>query len=185
MESEEIRKIVKEILDLVVTLPEEYRISTYEVLLTQRLLGSQAIPTGMSEEEKVAGESWNIIVPIDVKAFLKTHEMSEDVLKNLFLANKSEIARTYEIVTTKKATAQIQIACLTALEHALRDGVFRFSIEEIRQRVEDLKCYDSTNFMSTFKKQKRLFKSLDDPERVELSPDGMSKLAKVITEITQ
>ncbi len=185
MESEEVRKIVKEVVDFVATLPEEYRIKTYEVLLTLRLLGSQPIPTGMSKEEKAAGESWNIIVPMDVKAFLKTHEISEDVLKKLFLANKSEIAGTYKIVTTRKATAQIQIVCLTALEHALRDGVFRFAIEEIRQRVQDLKCYDVTNFNSTFNVHKRLFKSLDDPERVELSPDGMSKLAKVIAEITQ
>ncbi len=185
MDQEEISKIIKEVLDFVVTLPEEYRISTYEVLLTQRLLGSQAIPAGMSEEEKVAEESWNITVPIDVKAFLKTHKISKDVLKKLFLANESGIARIYEIVTTKKATAQIQITCLTALEHALRDGVFRFSIEGIRQRVQDLKCYNSTNFMSTFRNHKRLFKSLDEPERVELSADGKSKLAKIITEITQ
>lgn len=185
MDQEEIKNIIEEILAFVNTLPEEYRTATYEVLLTQRLLGSQAIPAGVSEEEKKAEESWNIIIPIQVKAFLKRHELSEDVLKRLFLANESEIARTYEITTTRRATAQVQIACLTALEHALRDGVYWFSVEEIRRRVQDQKCYDKINFSTIFKTNEKLWKSLDDLERVELSSDGLAQLAKIIKEITK
>ena len=180
-EEEKVQEIIKEILGFVETIPEEYRLVTYEVLLKVRLLGPPGKEGRKGEEEPL----WDITIHMNVRAFLKANSISEDVLKKLFIANESTIAKIYTIKTTKKAAAQIQIACLTALEHALRDGIFTFGIEEIRQRVKDENCYDGSNFKPTFRGHKNLFKSLDDPTHIELSQEGMTELAKVIGEMSE
>jgi hypothetical protein len=103
----------------------------------------------------------------------------------LFLTQGNDVRPTYKIQTTKKAQAQIQIALLSALENALRGSKFDFNIENIRQRCKDLRCYDSANFDSIFKRNIALFKGLQDAEHVELSPDGRSELAEAITAIAK
>jgi hypothetical protein len=48
-----------------------------------------------------------------------------------------------------------------------------------------LKCFDTANFQAIFKKNQSLFKSLSDPEHVEISPDGKVELAEAILEIAK
>jgi hypothetical protein len=75
---------------------------------------------------------------------------------------------------------------LTALQNALgKTGKFGFSQEIVRQRCKDLKVYDPANFAAIWKDYVGLFKSLSDPQNVELSADGRTELADVISNVAR
>jgi hypothetical protein len=180
LEKEEFDKIVKEVVEFVKDVPDEYRHITYEVLLAHRLRCSILAP---SEAEKKKDELPSIPLHVNVKGFMRTHNIPDEVLGRMFLVEGESTAWAFTITTEAKATAQIQVACLTALEHALHSGVFEFSIEGVRQRVRNLNRYDGTNFMTTFRQNSQLFESLDDPEHVELTSEGLAELARVMEEV--
>jgi hypothetical protein len=102
------------------------------------------------------------------------------------LVEGTEIQRIYQLSTTKKAVAQMQVTLLTALENALKPGgKFEFSMEVVKTRCkDDYGAYDLANFKANFKKNAKLFKSLDDEEHVELSTDGKAELAEAILAVT-
>ena len=70
---------------------------------------------------------------------------------------------------------------MVALENAVQGNKFEFSIEEVRKQCQNHKVYDRKNFKTNFKKNAKFFKSLNDEEHVELSPEGQTELAEVIS----
>jgi len=181
LEKEEFEKIVKEVIELVKDVPDEYRHLTYQVLLAQRLQGSKPA----SGETGVKGAMpWTSSVHAEVKAFLKRNDISQEVLENLFLPDGESFVPAYSITTPSSARAQIQIACLASLEHALRDGVFEFSCDDIRRRLTNFGLYDKDHFRAPFKKNRNLFRSFNDLEHIQLTSLGVAELARVIGETT-
>lgn len=187
MNDDELSQEIQRILDIVEKLPEEYRLKTYEILLK-----ASVMKTNIGEVTRVKLDetidvteikSEPLIVPIDVKAFFAQNSLSEEVIQKLFLVQGSEIRPIYKLKTTKKATAQIQVACLVALENALNGNKFEFSIKDVRSRVDELKALDKSNFIPIFTRKKDLFTSLDDDEHVPLSPAGKTELADTIEEL--
>jgi hypothetical protein len=180
----ELEKPIQEIITLVEKLDEKYRQKCFEVLLDFYLhkefqLATKPKPTVEPEEPK--GEK-EFIIPIDVRAFLQTYEVPEETVGKLFLIEKNETRPIYKITTTKKSEAQIQLALLAALENAVQKqgNKFEFSIEKVREQCQKHKVYDLANFRAYFKNNIKLFKSLDDEEHVELSPEGQTELAEVM-----
>src|SRR6266516_652455 len=174
---EELEELAKQAAKIAEKVPEKFQTQCFEILfqsfITSRLPSQPPSKAeGESKAEANLKPSAEFVVPIDVRAFLQQNNVPEESLPKLFLMQGNEVRPTYKIQTTKKAKAQIQIAMLTALENALRGSKFDFDIENIRQRCKDLRCYDSPNFDSIFKRNMGLFKGLEDVEHVELSPDG-------------
>ena len=183
-----LEKPIQEIITLAEKLDERYREKCFEILLNAYLkkeFGLPAEPEAGAQVEKEAEEKEEFVVPIDVRAFLRQQNLSEEKLHQLFLIEKDDVRPAYRITTTKKSAAQMQIALLTALENALLGNKFEFSIETIRERCKDQKIYDMANFKAHFKNNERYFKSLDDEEHVELSPEGHTELAEVISTVAK
>lgn len=181
-----LEKPIQEIITLVEKLDERYREKCFEILLNAYLkkeFGLQVKPEVITEEAEEEKEEF--LVPIDVRAFLRQQNLSEEKLQQLFLMDKNNVRPAYKITTTKKSTAQMQIALLSALENALLGNKFEFSIDTIRQRCKDHKAYDLANFSANFKKNEGSFKSLADKEHVELSPEGLTELAEVIATVAK
>lgn len=190
MDDEEISQIIQKTLGLVKDLPDEYRSKTYEILLNALLrehYPQLAEPVVEKRDDAAAVNESEFSVPIDLKAFLVQNNLTEDMLWRLFLIDGDEIRPVYKLKTERKATAVIQVACLLALEEALMGGSFEFSVEDVRSRVQELDLYDATNFLPTFKtrRNKSFFGSLEDLEKVPLSPAGKTELADIIEELTQ
>ena len=189
MDPEEIRNIIDDILRIIEDVPEEYKLRTYEILLTNYLqsarIAEKPVPVGGKESVTPEETSQPFLIPIDVKAFMAQNNLSEDLIKLLFLIEGNEIWPIYKLKTTKKTKAQIQLACLLSLESALRGNKFEFSLEEVRRRVQDFKAYDSKNFRPTFTRYKDLFSDLIDEEHISLSPAGKTELAEIIEEIAK
>ena len=184
--SDKIVDEIRQIIEIVEKIPEYYREKAFEVLLNTKLAGKPLqFETPIFEIKHEPITTGKFIIPIDVKAFLQQFNLPEELLQRLFFMQDSEVRPVYQIKTTKKARSQIQVSLLVALENALKGGKYEFGTEIIRTRCQELKCYSGTNFQANFKNNKSLFKSLDDPEHIELSPDGKVELAEVISEITK
>lgn len=185
---EELEAKLKEFVEIAEKLPEKYREKCFEVLLDNFLKTGKT-----SEKEPVTGNDAppvptiqkKFIIPIDVRAFLQQYNIPEDNIQKLFIMEGEEIRSVYTIKTTVKSDAQIQLALLTSLENALKQGKFEFGIENVRARCKDRAVYDTINFKTHFKNNKKFFKDLSNDEHVELSPDGKAELADIILEIIQ
>lgn len=165
---------------MVEKLPEKYKDKTFEMLLTE-LLNEKNADVEVKEDTKNA----SIIIPVEVKGLLKKHIISEKSLEKIFYIENKQVVPIYELPTDKRATSQIQLALLIALENSLNQNVgkLEFSIENVRQGCKDRKCYDAGNFTTNFNNKKTLFGDLGDPQNVSLSKDGKDELAKTIQEL--
>ena len=103
------------------------------------------------------------------------------------MSEGGEVRPIYQIKNKDvKADAQMQVAMLTALENALKpDGKFEFSIEDVRKYCVNQGVYDSTNFMTNFKKNARLFRNLKEKDHIELSPEGKTELAEAVSAVLE
>ena len=185
--TEELEGKIKDLIELAEKFAEPYRQKIFEVLLADYLRTVQE-PEAPPQVELIAPAvvPQKFVIPIGVRAVLQQYNVPEEVIQKLFLVEGTEIQRIYKLTTNKKAVAQMQVALLTALENALKPGgKFEFSIEVVKNRCkDDYGAYDLANFKANFKKNAKLFKSLDDEEHVELSTDGKAELAEAILAVT-
>jgi len=183
--AEELESKIKEFIEIAEKFSEPYRQKIFEVLLINYLQGTQApkeAPEKVEPPTPPAIPPQRFVIPIGVRAVLQQYNVPEENIQKLFVIEANEIRPKFKLTTTKKAAAQMQVALLTALENALKPGgKFEFSIEVVKNRCkDDYRAYDLANFKANFKKNAKLFKSLDDEEHVELSTDGKAELAEAI-----
>jgi len=172
---------IKNIIDLVEKIPEKYKEKTFEILLNRLL--EEKPENGTPDDVKPASSS--IVIPIEVKGLLKKNNIPEKSLEKIFFIENKQVVPIYELPTDKKATSQIQLALLLALENSLNEksGKLEFSLENVRQGCKDRKCYDPRNFMKNFNDKKTLFGSFEDSENISLVKDGRDELAKTIQDL--
>jgi hypothetical protein len=183
--AEELESKIKEFIELAEKFPEPYRQKIFEILLFNYVRGTRApkeVPKKIEMPVPPTITPQKFVIPIGVRAVLQQYNVPEVTIQKLFLVEGTEIQRIYKLTTAKKAVAQMQVTLLTALENALKPrGKFEFSIEVVKNRCkDDYGAYDLANFKANFKKNAKLFKSLDDEEHVELSTDGKAELAEAI-----
>lgn len=174
---------LKEIVELAESLPERYRESCFELLLSN-LLASARQPPLPEPTLEIAASPEPFVVPIDVRAFLSQYGIPEEALWKVFVGSGTDIRPIYKLKTTKKAEAQIQLALMMSLEGALSIGKFEVTVDDLRKRCADEKTYDSPNFMRNLKLKEDLFKAVDDVTSLALSPDGKSELAELVESLT-
>jgi hypothetical protein len=175
---------LKKIVELANTVPEEYRQKCFELLLTRSLHGTPlSTPLVPPSTPPTPPTSLPLdkpfILPIDVKAFLSQYKIDETVLWRHFHTEGDQIRPIYHIKAHKKARAQIEHALMMALESALTTGKFQVIPDALRQRCEEMKCYD-TNYSRNLKKNSKIFKAVGNDELLTLSPDGKSELAELL-----
>lgn len=180
-------KELKKIVELANTVPDEYRQKCFELLLSVAL-GYSTKPPEVVVSEPSGGDKTTpppkpFVLPIDVKAFLTQYGLDESLLHKFFLLEGTEIRPTYELQTTKKAKAQIQHALMMALETALSTGQFQVERQSLRNRCNEQRCYDASNFITHIKAKEHLFKSVAKDEPLSLSPEGKSELADLLEQL--
>lgn len=177
---------LKEISNLAESVPEQFRVKCFELLLAHHLSSHETQTGEKSKKEethkKTSDHKSTFIIPIDVKAFLNQYTIDESILSKLFFIENNEIRPIYELSIHKKTKAQISHALIMSLENSLLTGEFKFNVEALRQRCTDKKCLDAPNFMAILKKYKDFFKSFDSTKDVYLSTDGKTELADILEE---
>jgi hypothetical protein len=180
---EELKKIV----ELVETVPQEYRQKCFEILLSHSLQATTStslplLPSG-SVSSQVTIPSKAFVLPIDVKAFLGQYGLEEPLLWKFYFIEGDQVRPIYRLSTRKKAVAQIQHALMLSLENAIATGQFQVDVEVLRSRCQDQKCYDRPNFMKNIKANANLFKTVAGDQPMSLSPDGKSTLADLLEQL--
>jgi hypothetical protein len=180
---------LENILELVNSVPEAYRLKCFEILLINTLQMKQPIATVVPTTTpgivppSVPPVHHPFILSIDVKAFLSQYGLDESLLWKFFIIEGEEIRPLYQLQATRKARAQIQHALMLSLENAILKGQFQFDIEALRNRCTEQKCYDAPNFTKNIKDNVNLFKSIANDQPLVLSPDGKSELAELLEQL--
>lgn len=177
---------LKHVVELANTVPQEFRIKCFELLLANMLQSSSppaavAPPTQQPPSPKSTAKPF--VLPIDVRAFLSQFRLDESKIWSLFLVEENEVHPIYQLHTVKKAKAQIQLALLMTLQNALRGDQFQVGIEDLRTSCTENKVYDSPNFNAVLRQNKALFKVVDKEQPLTLSPEGKSELADLIEDL--
>lgn len=173
---------IKQIIKFVDKLPAQYKEKAFEKLLENAIVSNL---NNVKQSTTNIQNEHDFRIPIEVKAFLAQFAIpEEDINKHFMIVGQDKISPIYKIKTKKAARMQIQIACLLALENALHDGEFEFSIKDIRDKCMYYKCYSKGNFMTHFNLKKDLFKSFKDAEHVILTPKGKEHLADILDELS-
>ena len=188
---EKLKSELKQVIDLVESLPEKYREKCFE-LLVARFLSEQS-KTGGHDERDRSGKADTtpkdktgngFTLPAKVRTFIKRHSITEEQLRNLVMVETGEVHFIHEPRNVKNATGQIQWALLLGLKAALLGGEMTVDPEDVRSICIEKGFYDKANFAANFKKpaNKGLFNKLPKPqgEPSRLSTKGEEKLAEVV-----
>ena len=110
----------------------------------------------------------------------------EDLNQDFYKENESVQPLYDDLKTTRVSESQIRIALLQCLKNAIETGDFDTAVEDIKSEATVRKCYDSSNWGNNFNNNSGLF-DLEtygrDVQRIALSEQGKSELAKVIKEL--
>jgi hypothetical protein len=190
---ERLKSELSQIVDLVESLPEQYRERSFE-LLVSRLLSDIGPEEGHEErhdeptKEPEVDRSKKLSLPAKVRTFMSRHSITEDQLKTLLLIENGEVHFIREPEGTRVATGQIQWSLLLALRAALLGGDLAVDPEAVRSVTIDKGLYDKSNFAGNFRKtgNAALFQQIPEPQGpvVKLSSAGEKKLADLITSLT-
>jgi hypothetical protein len=195
-----LKKEIQEIVELVKTMPDSLQVRALEMLmqdLLDRQAGKTANKGGKDKEDDdekdkpdkkpLRRESTSLdssTLPMRVKAFMKKHEVTAGQIEKLFHIEGKQYEPIWTVETTKFSKAQIQIALLQSLQHALTSGEFSFDREEVKTECKNKNCYDGTNFKANFTNNQKYFSGLDKEAGViSLTDEGMKALAAIVVRL--
>lgn len=186
---DDLKSELRDIVELVESLPDRYREISFEVLLN-RLLSRVGDTDPEPEKNPVIGSAAaQFVIPAKVRAFLSRNSISDEELRALVLVDSEDLHFVREPQTTKLATGQIQWSLLLALKSAVLGGEMSVDPESVRSVCIEKGFYDRANFASNFKTAtvRAMFQKTPEPqgEAVRLSSLGEKKLAELIKALTQ
>ena len=200
---------IKEIIEIVKQCPDTLQEKCFELLLDNYLKSNDqpktkkattkvdepSVESTKAEETKVemiANKEEEIVLTdfhIKTRKFLETNNITIGMINSLYYKEDGKLMPLYESLNSNKMTdCQNRIALLTAFENSFSNGgEMVFNGEAVRQRCQDLKCYDAPHFADTFKRFSSLFDNwagkYDKKAQYSLSAEGKKELAAILLEL--
>lgn len=212
----ELKKEILDIIEIVQKCPEKLQEKCFEMLLSQyisehkvqkeqpvaieRIMKDNVIETEIVEsvvgEKGISDSSSDEIklsdFHIKIQRFFSSNGISISDINNLYYKEDDKLMPLYESLgSTKMSECQIRLELLTAFENSFSstNGDMSFNGEEVRQRCQAMKCYDTANFSTILKKGSNLLDNFNDKydKNTEyiLSAEGKKELAKIILELVK
>lgn len=189
-DSIELEQKLKKIVDFVESLPEQYRMKSFEFLLNRieknLVVEDRLIKNDLKNKTSIANEKaihqTKETISIELKAFLQQFTIDEQKLSKLFFISAKHIAPIYKLPKGDQSKSQVRLTLLTALENSiLPESRLKFSceVEDIRKRCREQNCYNSDHFTRYFKDNEVMFIKTGG-KILSLSQDGKEKLAELI-----
>lgn len=211
---QQLKSEIKEIIEIVNQCPEPLQEKCFEVLLENYLSSfkdekpsrKKSAPTLENEERKpvepeeqnekpISQSNEEIAVKdfhVKIQRFLLNNNIDIEIINELYYKENGKILPLYEALkSTKMSECQIRLALLTAFENSYSDGngEMYFNGEVVRQRCNDMKCYDSPNFSRHFKNNSNLFDNWEEKyektTNYTLSVEGKKTLANVLIDLAK
>lgn len=187
MTKEDLKKEIKEILELVKLCPQELQSKCFEILLAAALSHREA-PRGDAKSSKPTseGESGGGDLPAEIEKRIRTfggqHGMpKEDILKSYQIDEAGGVSiEVTDLKTAKTSKRQKSLALLIAGRHHFMEGSFDVPIEELRQMCVTYGAYDAANFKANLKNAREIFAGFKPDSTNKLSPKGKSELAELL-----
>ena len=210
----ELKKEIKDIIDIVNQCPEALQEKCFEILLDNYLCSNN---TDLTQKKFTSKDNLINITPISmpseaeqdtlsdgdeeitindfhvkIQRFLQSNGISISIINKLYYKEDNKIMPLYDTLNSvKMSECQLRLALLTAFENAYNNnsGELTFNGEIVRNRCQDMKCYDMPNFASNFKNNSRHFDNWDGKynKNVEytLSVEGKKQLADTLKELSK
>lgn len=191
MVKEELKKDLKEILEVVKLCPPELQNKCFEVLLQDALArrghheqreefrGEQA-GTAHMDEPQAPGE-----IRRRMDLFAKQYNLSWQEISRVYsldqLGNVSIEAA--DLKATKSSKRQRRLALLCGGRHQFMEGSFDVPLEELRELCVTYATYDAGNFITNLKNSKEIFAGFKADGANKLSPKGKTELGALIKEL--
>ncbi len=189
---------IKEIVEIVKTIPEPLQQRCFELLFEAAFTDKSAAARAKKEEAAAGDEDTRAKtpppaekkLPPNVMAFMRRHSISQEELGKLFMVDHDPLLPVYTIPQGKMAKSQLTKVMMILLENALLNNTFTANYSELRDTVKEDGLYDG-NFSAMLRSNSKLFKGAvtasktDETGIVELSGEGMGRLAEVVKELGQ
>ena len=209
---QKLKNEIKDIIEITKQCPEVLQEKCFELLLenylkpndqTKRNIvqtafeeSNQSVDSTLNEpkEEKQSCVEEEIVLTdfyIKIRKFLESNNITIEMINSLYYKEEGKLMPLYESLNSNKMTdCQNRIALLTAFESSFSNGgEMVFNGEVVRQRCQDLKCYDAPHFADTFKRYSSLFDNwtgkYDKKVQYSLSVEGKKELANVLLELAE
>ncbi|NEV78328.1 hypothetical protein DYI24_14895 [Rhodopseudomonas sp. BR0C11] len=197
MDFEKAKTDIVQIVEIVNTVPEPLRLRCFELLFEKAFSGSkferepdEKSPAGEQKTDQNVKLPAGNKIPGNIKAILNRGDATEDDIAKLFMLEHEPMLPVYKIPSGSMAKAQMMKVMMVLLENGLLSNSLSAPYSELRQAVKDDGFFDS-NFNKTLKRSADLFKgaitgdSIDENGSVELTGQGLKKLAETIKELAQ
>lgn len=206
---------IKEMIEIVKQCPEGLQEKCFELLLENYLTSNgkcQKEPEPIQPHEKIGYNPTNASTDlridtktpkstdeeisekdfhIKVRKFLEASGISMDMINALYYKENGKLMPLYESLKSNKMTdCQNRVTLLSAFENSFSNsGEMNVNGEMVRQRCQDLKCYDAPHFADTFKRFSTYFdnweEKYDKKIQYSLSAEGKKELAKILLELAE
>ena len=171
---QKLKNEIKDIIEITNQCPEGLQEKCFELLLENYLKTNEQtkrniVQTAFEEsnqsvdftpnepkEEKQSCVEEEIVLTdfhIKIRRFFESNNITIEMINSLYYKEDGKLMPLYESLNSNKMTdCQNRIALLTAFESSFSNGgEMVFNGEVVRQRCQDLKCYDAPHFADTFK----------------------------------
>lgn len=193
MTKEELKKEIKEILELVKVCPQNLQEKCFEILLNHALSIKGGHSISMPPKVPTADITDANIqeVPPEVKkrirAFAGSHQLSEAEIYKVFNVEETgnvSIEAT-DLKAKKISQQQRRLALLIGVKHQFTEGSFDIPKDELREACVTYSAYDAANFVQNLKNMKEVFAGFKpNATTYKLSPMGKSQAASLIKELS-
>ena len=212
---QELKKEISTIIEIVKQCPESLQEKCFELLLNNYISSikvnaesvcAQAVSTSSEKvaEPLVVGAETTAFIEekdeeIQIKDFhvklqrlLTTNGITVETINQLYYKENGKIMPLYDSLrTTKMSECQTRLILLTAFENAYNSGTGDLVVngEEVRQRCQTMKCYDSPNFATNFKKCAAYFdnwnEKYDKNAEYTISVEGKKELVAILIDLAK
>jgi len=124
------------------------------------------------------------ILPDAVKPFLTANAITTDILEKVFHpTGPGAQLLASSIPGNGKANKLVSLSLLLCVKQALESGSFTCTLKELRELAVHYDCYDSPNFSSNLKANKKYYNLRQKGADLELSGPGRKKVGEIIKSI--
>ncbi|HEY0331449.1 MAG TPA: hypothetical protein VGC77_20410 [Rhodopseudomonas sp.] len=191
------RKDINEIMEIVKSVPESLQERCFE-LLFEAAFAEPTVATAPKEQAQDRieapaendGKTPDKKLPANILAFINRYGVTRAELDKLFMLDHDPMLPVYKIPSGNLSKAQLIKVMMVLLENGLLGNSISAPYTELRESVKDDGFFDS-NFNKALKRNHALFRgaitddSIAEDGVVELTGEGMTKLAEIVKELGQ
>jgi hypothetical protein len=184
-----LREEIKEIADIAASVPEAFRVTCFQLLLTNLLPAKHNAPEKQQKSDDPPKTHLNaqqeaLPISTQLRVFMQKTEITEDELKSVLMVADGDVHFVREPGRVKITDGQMQWALLLALKNCILKNSLTVDPEDVRSVCQEKGFYDSANFAANFKKDRyaKFFKGPMERqgEAQLLTNDGQDELASLI-----